>query len=279
MALVPGNLVHETSVTTGTGNQTLVAVDGKRTFNTEHGTGGTDLFDYFISNPDASEWERGTGHMSTSTVLVRDTVIQSSNGDAAVSFTAGTKNVTNDLPSSEQAGVWDLIETVIADADTTVDIINLSSTYFVYKFAWSDMQPGTTSTTLMMRTDANNGASFDAGTSDYAYANHRLAMDPTSPAHAVRGEDSFTSMEIQINLETGSNAHSSFELLLFNPSDTEYTKAVWAGTIRATIGSFWIHNTGAGIRLSAALVDAVRFFFSSSATVLVGTLKVYGMKP
>lgn len=98
----PSDLIHETATSTGTGNFTLVAVNGKRTFNTGFGTGGTDLFDYYISSRDAAEWERGTGHMSDATTLVRDTVIASSNSDSAVSFSAGTKDVTNDIPAAKQ---------------------------------------------------------------------------------------------------------------------------------------------------------------------------------
>lgn len=98
----PSNLVHESSSSTGTGNFTLNNVNGKRSFNTAFGTGGTDVFDYFISNRDAAEWERGTGHLSTSSTLVRDTVKESSNAGAAVSFSAGTKDVVNDVPAARQ---------------------------------------------------------------------------------------------------------------------------------------------------------------------------------
>lgn len=101
MALV-ANLVHETSTTTGTGSLTLVNVNGKNNFNAAFGTGGSDVFEYFISNQDASEWERGTGSMSDSTTLVRDTVIESTNSNAAVNFSAGTKDVTNDIPALDQ---------------------------------------------------------------------------------------------------------------------------------------------------------------------------------
>ncbi|MDP2621464.1 MAG: hypothetical protein Q8P46_15055 [Hyphomicrobiales bacterium] len=94
------DLVHETTVGTGTGNLTLAAVLGKRTFNTAFGTGGTDLFDYFISNRAAAEWEVGTGHLSDATTLVRDTVVLSSNSNNAVNFSAGTKDVANDAPAS-----------------------------------------------------------------------------------------------------------------------------------------------------------------------------------
>lgn len=98
----PSDLIHQTATSTGTGNFTLVAVNGKRSFNDGFGTGGTDLFDYYISSRDAAEWERGTGHLSDATTLVRDTVIASSNANAAVNFAAGTKDVTNDVPAAKQ---------------------------------------------------------------------------------------------------------------------------------------------------------------------------------
>ena len=94
------DLVHETATTTGTGNFTLSNVDGRQSFNSAFGTGGTDVFYYFISHRTAGEWEVGTGHLSTSTTLVRDTVLASSNSGSAVNFAAGTKDVTNDLPAS-----------------------------------------------------------------------------------------------------------------------------------------------------------------------------------
>lgn len=97
-----GNLIHETTTDTGAGNLTLTVVTGNRTFNTEFGTGGTNVFYYFITNSSAAEWEIGTGHLSSPTVLVRDTVISSSNANALVTFSAGTKEVTNDLPQTLQ---------------------------------------------------------------------------------------------------------------------------------------------------------------------------------
>jgi len=98
----PADLVHESSTTTGTGNFTLAEINGKRRFSSPFGTGGSNVFDYFISNRSAVEWERGTGSMSDANTLVRDTVIASSNADAAVNFSAGLKDVTNDVPAAKQ---------------------------------------------------------------------------------------------------------------------------------------------------------------------------------
>jgi hypothetical protein len=99
----PSNIVHQTTSSTSTGNLTLGTVNGKRSFDTAFGHGATtNVFDYFIMNRDAAEWERGTGHMSDATTMVRDTVIESSNSNATVSFSAGTKDVTNDVPAATQ---------------------------------------------------------------------------------------------------------------------------------------------------------------------------------
>lgn len=96
------NLVHQTATSTGSGNFTLAAVNGKQSFATAFSTGSIRQFEYFISNQGAAEWERGVGYMSDSTTLVRNRVIQSSNSNSAVNFTAGTKDVTNDLSATMQ---------------------------------------------------------------------------------------------------------------------------------------------------------------------------------
>ncbi|HVX30028.1 MAG TPA: hypothetical protein VHA53_06070, partial [Nitrolancea sp.] len=118
------NLVHQTSSSTGTGDLTLATVNGKQPFATAFGTGApTDVFYYFISNRNAAEWEYGTGHMSDSTTLVRDTVIESTNSNAAVSFSAGTLDVVNDLPWNKQVNADDL-----ATVATSGDYSDLSGT-------------------------------------------------------------------------------------------------------------------------------------------------------
>lgn len=97
------DLVHETSTSTGTGNFTTAAVNGKRRLSDVAGTGVTlNTLYYAISNRAAAEWEVGTGHMSAVGTLVRDTVLGSSNGGALVNFSAGTKDVCNDTPAAVQ---------------------------------------------------------------------------------------------------------------------------------------------------------------------------------
>lgn len=97
------NLVHQSSTSTGTGSFTLDAVNGKQSFAQAFGVGATpNKFDYFISSQDAPQWERGTGHMSSATTLVRDTVLEGTNGTNPVNFADGVKDVVNDLPAALQ---------------------------------------------------------------------------------------------------------------------------------------------------------------------------------
>ena len=101
MALVINNRVRETTSTTGTGAVTLGgAVGGFQTF--AAGIGNDNTTYYAISINTESEWEVGLGTLnSDSSTLTRTTVLESSNGDAAVDFSAGSKEVFCTLPAEK----------------------------------------------------------------------------------------------------------------------------------------------------------------------------------
>ena len=100
MALVINDRVKETSTTTGTGTIDLAGAEtGYEGFVAGIGTGNTTY--YAIELNSANEWEVGIGTVTDATpdTLSRDTIISSSNGDALVNFSAGTKNVFCTLPA------------------------------------------------------------------------------------------------------------------------------------------------------------------------------------
>lgn len=96
MSLIVADRVRETATTTGTGDFTLAgAVSGFRRFSAVLTT--NDITYYWIWNRDVqSEWEIGIGTYSASNTLTRTSVIASSNANALVSFSAGTKDVVID---------------------------------------------------------------------------------------------------------------------------------------------------------------------------------------
>ena len=101
MALVINDRVKVTSTTTGTGAMALgSAVTGFETF--AQGIGNSNTTYYCIFNQGTTEFEVGLGTLDgTSANLTRTTVISSSNSDAAVNFTSGTKDVFCTLPASK----------------------------------------------------------------------------------------------------------------------------------------------------------------------------------
>jgi len=118
MALVVNDRVKETSTTTGTVTFNLDgAVTGFETFSSAIGNGNTTY--YAIEIPNTTEFEVGLGTIAAGT-LARTTVISSSNSDALVNFSAGTKNVFCTLPASK-AVIEDASNNVTLPADLTVD--------------------------------------------------------------------------------------------------------------------------------------------------------------
>lgn len=120
MAHVFDDAVLETTTTTGTGALALSAVTGYKRF-----SGAIDVFRaaaiavndtvcYAAWAVDSNgartgEWESGVGTYSAANTLTRTTVLRSSNSNAAVSFSAGTKYVAltaiaGRLPQLDNAG-------------------------------------------------------------------------------------------------------------------------------------------------------------------------------
>ena len=112
MAFVINDRVKETSTTTGTGTFTLSgATTGFETFSSAIGNANTTY--YTIHTQNAAQFEVGIGTVGAGT-LARDTVISSSNSDATVDFTAGTKDVFCTMPASKVAYVDDTGSTINA---------------------------------------------------------------------------------------------------------------------------------------------------------------------
>lgn len=91
--------VQDSTTTTGTSDLTLSGTPptGMQAFSTEFPLNSP--FYYTISSSGSSEWEVGIGYLSGSTTLVRQRVLSSSNSNALVSLSAGTKDVFCSIPA------------------------------------------------------------------------------------------------------------------------------------------------------------------------------------
>ena len=102
MALVLNDRVKETTTTTGTGTINLAGAEtGFESFVSAIGNSNTTY--YAIAHQSANEFEIGIGTVTDASpdTLSRTTIISSTNSDAAVDFSAGTKDVFCTLPASK----------------------------------------------------------------------------------------------------------------------------------------------------------------------------------
>lgn len=88
----PIDRIKDTSTTTGTGTVTVSGSppDGYRAFSV---LAVGQPIDYTISGQSGTEYEVGRGIVASGTTFTRNQVIESSNSNALVNFSSGTKDV------------------------------------------------------------------------------------------------------------------------------------------------------------------------------------------
>ena len=121
MAFVLNDRVKETSTTTGTGTFDLAGAEtGFESF--VSGVGDGNVTYYAISNDGTNEFEVGIGTVTDATpdTLARTTVISSSNSDALVNFSAGTKTVFCTLPASRTPSAGMTAQTFVNTHSSTL---------------------------------------------------------------------------------------------------------------------------------------------------------------
>lgn len=100
MPILMADRVLETTTTVGTGSLALAgAVTGYNSFSS--GVGANNTCFYALDSQSSSEWEVGLGTLdSLGTTLARTSILSSSNGNAVVNLSAGTKRVYVTYPGN-----------------------------------------------------------------------------------------------------------------------------------------------------------------------------------
>jgi hypothetical protein len=259
MALILADRVRETSTTTGTGALSLAgAVVGYQTFSSA--IGNTNTCYYAISNPGVAEWEVGIGTYATSgNTLTRTTVLKSSNANAAVSFSAGTKDVFVTYPATKSvyldaSGNVTLTGTLTAN---TIGAFTLGGTVAGGGNQLNNVVIGTTTplagafTTLSATGDANLCKTSGNITAGYASSSGTLKLDIF--------DSSLTSTTIGANrvARIGSNVSGGDCTLQFTDS------VVYNSYISAKANHIYIQPATSGTYVAD---------FSSTGLAVTGTL-------
>jgi hypothetical protein len=128
MAFVSSDRIYDTSTTTSTSPMVVSgsSATGYKTFSAVMSVGDTCY--YSIAHQSANEWEVGLGTYSSANTITRTTVYTSSNSNAAVSFSAGTKDVMMVLAASRTVQRDNSGNVNISDLVITTDLTFPDST-------------------------------------------------------------------------------------------------------------------------------------------------------
>jgi hypothetical protein len=174
------------------------------------------------------------------------------------------------------AGGAVLLATYTPSGAASVDITSvISATYGKYRIDIDGLTPATDGALMLLRTDQANGASFDAGASDYA--SHVVVSSGTS---TLTGVGSNAAASIGISAEASGLGNSTAEGI---------SGSIWIDAVGSAsrLPSFsWnvsvvnpstahLAVSGSGVRLTTAAINAVQLLMSAGN--LTGTVRVYGI--
>jgi hypothetical protein len=277
MALVLADRVRDTTTTTGTGTVTLsgTAPTGYQNFSVIGNANTT----YYTINA-GSQWEVGIGtYSATGPTLSRDTVLESSNANALVNFSAGTKDVFVTYPSDKAVttdGVETLTNKTINGSNNTITNVSLTSAV----------------TGTLPVANGGTGVTTSTGTGSVVLSNSPVLVTPTlgvasatsiatglgavgTPSHTFTGD-----------LNTGMWSPAA-DTIAFSTNGSERMRIASDGTMQLSVGGVsnthqflynesggeiqLIDSTGAGPILLDNISGLARFLKVGSGSMVVGT--------
>ena len=168
-----------------------------------------------------------------------------------------------------------LLQSATATDDATIDFVLTSpanADFFAYVVVWSHVAPASDNVEFHLRTSTDGGATYDAGASDYRWAN----SGATDAAGGItQGDGADTDIRLQNAAGNAANETQSGYMFLYLPSSAAYGTVSGQNAGEDLNGNVNIRSF-VGKRISAAEVNAIRFFFSSGA-VASGEFRLYGL--
>jgi hypothetical protein len=224
MAYIVADRVKETTTVTGTGPATLLgAASGYRSFASQLSIGDTCA--YAIVNANASEWEVGIGTYSAVNTLTRTTIQASTNSNAVVNFSAGTKDVFL-APTAN---------TILSDVTSTDGTVTFSKTGSIVDLS---VAVAAAATNVIVQVRNNTGATLTKGT--VVYINNAIGQIPTV-GKAIATSDATSAQTlgmISADLANNSNGYVTIIGLISNINTSAYVDGDQLYLSGTTAGTF-----------------------------------------
>ncbi len=166
------------------------------------------------------------------------------------------------------------LATATASASATVDFTLTSpanSDFAAYLVELAHVAPASDAVELWLRTSTDGGSTYESSAGNYRHGSFQF----NSSGSAVGGSTSDTEIALVANQGNAANEHLSLWLVLHRPSAAQYGTIHWNGFATDATGVL-IGRIGAGQRIAAADVDAIRFLFSTG-NIASGEFRLYGI--
>ena len=184
------------------------------------------------------------------------------------------------VKASSAGGVWNLIETLTASSDATLDFTSgIDSTYDEYVFKFINIHPETNNQDIQFNASIDGGSNYNVTkTSSTWQAQHDEADTETALQYNADRDLVESTGAQRFSLQIG-NANDECvvgTLHIFSPSDTTFVKHYLA-TVNGYNGSDYSQQlfTGGYMNTTSA-VDAIQFSFQSG-DIDAGSISLYGI--
>jgi hypothetical protein len=179
-------------------------------------------------------------------------------------------------------GVWTLIKTLTASADSDLsfvdgtDDVTLDSTYPIYRFSFINMHPAS-STELQFQTSIDGGSNYNVTlTSAHFYAYQTEAAAAGLTYYTGGDQAQGTSFQRISRVHNDNDSSTSGFLTLFNPSSTTFVKH-FISNFNAENETYSQNLYTAGYFNTTSAIDAVQFKMGADE-IDSGKIKLYGLK-
>jgi hypothetical protein len=175
------------------------------------------------------------------------------------------------------AGSMILLESHTAASSATLDFTSaISSAYDDYVIQIVNVIPATAGAQLQMTMSTTGGASYDTAT-NYGWNLYVSTVSFSSNAVGGQADSGLTSIRVAHDPGTTASHSVNGTVRFSNPLGANF-KSVQIDTAvtRANADAHLYRDTGTGLYLSTAAVNAFRFAFSSG-NIASGTIRVYGL--
>jgi len=186
------------------------------------------------------------------------------------------------VKASSGGGVWNLIETLTASSDATLDFTSgIDSTYDEYVFKFNNIHPETDAVDFLFQADIGTDTDYDQTiTSTHFIAAHQENDSDTSLSYRTSGDlaqsTSFQQLNEYNTIGNDNDQSLSGTLTIYNPSSSTFVKHFMATTNLTEQNDYQVNSFIAGyFNTTTALT---RFQFKMSAdSIEAGSISLYGI--